>query len=309
MVKRKPHSAERRDLAQFRSVGRSRVQCKREASRIRRAIAADRSAIDISRMYDLSCPFKIPSLSRSTPYQQNQSSDVIHRFLTSQPDSPQRFECFNNCAQQHSESQHAKHRWVTYQECPPEQCRRQSETTRARTSVSFRDHEDMHHSPTSRMLYQFKPELTNQCQTGICGEVPTTSAPPTRPSCNCIGLSVVVVSRSRACVSEIICGIPVQNPRTCEKLRPKYTRRLSNQFRGLLHMLKLVPIAILLKVTTSTTCKSFDEHLSFQQHGLSNAHHRSDREHHGFACDRVFRPSRSWCLGEDSPYAHTWIGH
>ena len=37
------------ELAKFKSVGRSRVQCKREASRIRRATAADRSANDIAK--------------------------------------------------------------------------------------------------------------------------------------------------------------------------------------------------------------------------------------------------------------------
>ena len=49
-----PHPAERRDLAQFKSVGTAaRVQCKRErereASRIRRAVASDRRANDIAK--------------------------------------------------------------------------------------------------------------------------------------------------------------------------------------------------------------------------------------------------------------------
>ena len=44
-----PHPAERRDLAQFKSVGRSRVQCKREASGVRRAAASDRSVNDIAK--------------------------------------------------------------------------------------------------------------------------------------------------------------------------------------------------------------------------------------------------------------------
>ena len=47
-----PHSAERRNLAQFKSVGTAaRVQCKREreASRIRRAVAPDRRANDIAK--------------------------------------------------------------------------------------------------------------------------------------------------------------------------------------------------------------------------------------------------------------------
>ena len=64
-LKRKPHSAGRLSSTskegnliqqtiriakqKFRSVGRSRVQCKREASRIRRAITADRSANDIAK--------------------------------------------------------------------------------------------------------------------------------------------------------------------------------------------------------------------------------------------------------------------
>ena len=40
---------------------------------------------------------KIPSPSRSTPYHTDPLSDVIHRFLTSQPDSPDNYlECFMN---------------------------------------------------------------------------------------------------------------------------------------------------------------------------------------------------------------------
>ena len=63
-VKRKPHSADdtyrrgkrrririqqKDEIAQFKSVGRSRVQCKREASGTRRAVASDRSAKDIAK--------------------------------------------------------------------------------------------------------------------------------------------------------------------------------------------------------------------------------------------------------------------
>ena len=51
-AKRKPHSAEDtyRKANKFKSVGTAaRVQCKREASRIRRAIAFDRSANDIAK--------------------------------------------------------------------------------------------------------------------------------------------------------------------------------------------------------------------------------------------------------------------
>ena len=59
-AKRKPHSADGTSRnAKFKSV--PRVQCKREASRIRRAIAADRSANDIAKQVTMPQREKVTS--------------------------------------------------------------------------------------------------------------------------------------------------------------------------------------------------------------------------------------------------------
>ena len=62
-AKRKPHSADGTSRnAKFKSVGTApRVQCKREASRKRRAIAADRSANDIAKQVTMPRERKSPA--------------------------------------------------------------------------------------------------------------------------------------------------------------------------------------------------------------------------------------------------------
>ena len=59
--KTNPHPAETRDLAQFKGVGRSRVQCKREASGIRRTVTPDRSANDLAKQVTMTSTPAVPN--------------------------------------------------------------------------------------------------------------------------------------------------------------------------------------------------------------------------------------------------------